>query len=708
MSKEQYHIGETGQRALWRKRRSIRITILMCFVGLLLLTAVPIVGFMHYRNTDALLELADELMVQLSAIIIEKTGNYLSPAAVMAEMSARLEASEAPSLAVDADLETYAITVLKAYPQLAMFNMADERGNFLMPKKMPDGSIATKTIDRDAVPPTVTWKYRDIQGVVVRRETSTEMDYDPRIRPWYQGAVAAGGRYWTDMYILFTDQVPGITTSYPLLDTQGRVLGVFGLDIELGALSAFLEALKVGSSGVAFIFNEKGEVVAYPDVTRIVKEEGGTLHPVLVGELGDDRIVRCMEEYRKSNRSLLRFTADDQAYMGSVTSFPDSFGRNWKIGMVVPQDDFIGALRDTARLTLLIALAILLTSILLARVLARSIARPIATLANEARRIQYFQFDQHLDLNSSIMEIQNLGDALASMKVGLSDFSKYVPSALVQQLMRTGEAARLGGRKEQLTIFFSDIAGFTSISEGLAPEALMVHLSAYLDEMTHLILAQKGTVDKYIGDAVMAFWGAPIPQADHAAAACRAALDCQHRLSELNAGWVSEGKVPLPTRIGIHTGDAVVGNIGSSERMNYSAIGDAVNLASRLEGANKVYGTAIIVSQDTHDQAGGRFLFRPLDRVAVLGKKQGIVIYELMGAVDGELPRGAEELRNGFAKALECYFSRQWEAALHEFNRLSIVFPHDRATALLLERCRALMAQPPPGDWQGIARLESK
>lgn len=705
--KQQAAEGEYGA-VFGFKSRSIRITIMTVFIGLLLLTAVPIVVYMHYRNTEALLKLADELMLRLSESVIEKTVNYLAPASVMAEMSAQLAEFDSVPLPENRDLEEYAIAVLRAYPQLAMFNMGDEHGNFLMPKKMADGSIATKIIARNADPPTVTWKYRDPRGTVIRTETTTEIDYDPRQRPWYTGASEANGHYWTDMYILFTDQVPGITTSYPIMDKHDRTVAVFGLDIELGSLSSFLETLNVGSDGVAFIFDEHHEVVAYPDTVSLVRPDGDALRPAQLHELGDPRVTHCLEEYTSSGASRLSFTSNGKKYLGSVVEFPSTFGKNWKIGMVVLEEDFIGTLRHTERNTLYIALAILAASVLFARMLARSISRPITALASEARQIQEFRLDNPIDLDSTIKEIQELKEALESMKLGLSAFGKYVPAQLVQQLIHRGEAARLGGHAEELTIFFSDIADFTSLSESLSPEVLMVHLSAYLDEMTEVIREHEGTVDKYIGDSVMAFWGAPTPQANHAHRACHAALDCQQRIHELNKAWASEGKLPLPTRIGMHTGSVVVGNIGSSERMNYSVLGDAVNVASRLEGANKVYGTRIIVSEATYGQVATRFAFRPLDRVGVLGRKQGIMIYELVGDPEKGLAPGVKELCEGFSKGLDAYFRRDWEAALRTFTELAKTFPDDAPAALFIERCRRLIAEPPLANWDGVTRLESK
>lgn len=677
-------------------------------VGLLLLTVVPIVAYTHHRNEKALLNLSEQLMRRLSEVVIQETERYLMPAAVMAELSTRV-AAQPLKLIDNPAIEKHAIAVLEAYPQLTMFNMADDRGNFLMPKKMPDGTIAVKVIDRDAIPPTVTWKYRDAEGRVSRAETSHDVAYDPRVRPWYQGAEKAGGSYWTDLYILFTDQTPGITTAYPVHGADGRTQGVFGLDIELGVMSAFLRTLKVGKSGIVFIFNERYEAVAYHDVARIATTDAdGKLRPAHLSELGDARIARFSEHYRKSGDHRFSFREDGVDYIASVADFPASFREGWRIGMVVPEDDFIGGLRQTARYTALISLAFLLLAVLLARILARSISNPIAALADEAGRIRDFQLEDSPRLDSSIKEIQHLDNALASMKVGLSAFRKYVPAALVQQLISAGEAARLGGHEAELTIFFSDIAGFTTISEGMEPQALMLHLSEYLDELTRIISAHQGTVDKYIGDSIMAFWGAPVRQDDHACRACHAALECQRRIQELNQRWEREGKVPFVTRIGVHTGKIVVGNVGSEERMNYSVVGDAANLASRLEGANKFYGTPNIVSHATYEQASDRFVFRPLDLVAVKGKTQGIMIYELMGEKGGEMPCGTEETAEAYAEGFRAYLDRDWDTAVGIFGRLGNSLPHDQPTVMLLNRCRALLDDPPDADWNGLTYLESK
>jgi len=691
------------------KTHSIQFTILTSFIVILLLTTIPMITYMHTRHAATLMQLADELMSRASEAIIEQTTDYLKPAIAMVEMSARL-ASETKtfSLRPGTDTEKRAIAILKQYPQLAMFNMGDENGNFLMPKKMPDGTIATKHIEADADNPRTTWIYRDRNGQVVRTEQLDTIDYDPRLRPWYANAKDNEGINWTDMYILFTDKSPGITVSCPLRNAQGQFIGVFGIDIVLDSMSSFLQTLKVGERGIAFIINSQDELVAYPDITRIVREHNGKPTPARVDEIGEPRVARCIEEYRANTKSRFTFTADGITYIGSVTSFPKSFDNDWKIAMVVPRNEFIGSLRDTARNTLLVAGIILVIAIIVAGILSRSISHPVTVLADEARQLQNFRFDSTISPNSHIREIRELQSALGCAKIALAAFGKYVPGELVRQLVNRGQAAHIGGQREELTVFFSDIQGFTPISELLEPEPLMNHLSEYFDHATNVISTHRGTVDKYIGDAVMAFWGAPTPESDHAYLACLAALDYQQRVQQLNAKWTAEGKVILPTRIGIHSGEVIVGNMGSAERMNYSVLGDAVNIASRLEGAGKVYGTTIIAGETVYQKTADRMIFRPLDRVAVLGRKQSIMIYELLGNKEDELTETIVQLCDSFTTALEAYFRRDWAEALNLFHAIQIKFPQDRPTQLFIERCRTMSANPPGNDWDGTTRLTTK
>jgi adenylate cyclase len=275
---------------------------------------------------------------------------------------------------------------------------------------------------------------------------------------------------------------------------------------------------------------------------------------------------------------------------------------------------------------------------------------------------------------------------------------RYVPADLVSQLVGQKHEASLGGECRQLTILFSDIANFTTISEHLAPEVLVQDLCEYFNVISRTILAEKGTLDKYIGDSVMAFWGAPLEVADHAYRACLAAVTAQDRLAHLFRQWESKGQTRFATRIGIHTDEVVVGNMGYEERLNYTVIGDGVNLSSRLEGLNKFYGTSTLVSHTTAALVRDHFEFRRVDRVAVKGKTEGADVFELL-AIKGDIPVNLRKLMDIYEQGLAVYEGRDWKFALQHFNTMLKYRPGDGPSQVLAARCRRFMAQSPPETW---------
>jgi adenylate cyclase len=293
------------------------------------------------------------------------------------------------------------------------------------------------------------------------------------------------------------------------------------------------------------------------------------------------------------------------------------------------------------------------------------------------------------------------------MKSGLKSFSKYVPIELVRNLMHKGQVAVLGGEMRELTIYFSDIADFTTISEKLGPEKLVDSLGGYLEEMSQLIMQHHGTLDKYIGDAIMAFWGAPMPVEKHAAEACHAALESQCRLDEMQRDWIERGHPVFHSRIGINSGLTLVGNIGSANRMNYTVMGDPVNVASRLEALCKLYGVRIMLGEYTAQLVNEEFVTRPLDKIAVKGKEQGIRVYELCG-LQSEV--GDEELAyiDAYRNALEIYFSRNFHAAAAQFEVVLKLRKQDLAAELLLARVHQYITSPPPKQWSGVFSIQHK
>ncbi|NQS98786.1 MAG: CHASE2 domain-containing protein [candidate division Zixibacteria bacterium] len=281
-------------------------------------------------------------------------------------------------------------------------------------------------------------------------------------------------------------------------------------------------------------------------------------------------------------------------------------------------------------------------------------------------------------------------------------FQHYLAKSLVDELIANPDKLKLGGDKKELTVFFSDIENFTSISESLIPEKLLEYLNEYLSAMTDIVLEYDGMLDKYIGDAIVAVWGAPIVRERHASLGCRASLQMQKRLAELRRSWKMEGKPEFKARIGLNTGFMTIGNVGSHQRLSYTVIGDVVNLASRLEGINKQYQTYIIISDSTYKEVRDEFQARELDLITVKGKTEPVLIYELLEEADTSIPETKQKVKEHYSEGLKWYRERRWEMAIDCFKGALSADPEDYPSKLYIERCRHFRENPPPDDWDGV------
>lgn len=292
-----------------------------------------------------------------------------------------------------------------------------------------------------------------------------------------------------------------------------------------------------------------------------------------------------------------------------------------------------------------------------------------------------------------------------------SAFGQYLSPEVIRRLLLNPRLVE--PKKTEITVMFSDIRGFTSISEKLDAQELALFLNQYLSDMTRIVFESQGTLDKYIGDAVMAFWGAPFEEPGHAVKACRSALDMMRRVREMQKKWEAEGKPHLDIGVGLNTGTASVGNMGSSLRYGYTALGDAVNLSSRLEGLNREYGTHIIVNETTYRAAkDSGFLFRELDLIRVKGKLQPVTIYELVGDQEKFVESGyAAQMKQRldlFADARSLYNSRRWEAAQKTFQSILDKWPGDGPSRMYWKRCQEYLFDEPPSGWDGIFTMTHK
>lgn len=286
-------------------------------------------------------------------------------------------------------------------------------------------------------------------------------------------------------------------------------------------------------------------------------------------------------------------------------------------------------------------------------------------------------------------------------------FSRYLAPTVVEQLIGSGQEVELGGEQREITAFFSDVQGFTSISEKLRPSELVELLNEFLTEMTDIILKYEGTVDKFEGDAIIAFFGAPNILKNHAETATLACIEMQNKMAGLRRTWREQGRPELKMRIGLYSGTAVVGNMGSRNRMDYTMMGDTVNTAARLEGVNKVYGTYTMIGESTAEVLDDRIVCREIDSIHVVGKQVPVAVYEPFGFrsdVDDRTMKTVELYHAGLA----AYRKRDWPAAGDLFRRALSLSPEDGPSKTLLARCEAYQLEPPPADWDGAFTMQTK
>ena len=594
------------------------------------------------------------------------------------------------------------LSQLQAQPSISWAAFGWPDGAFFAAHKLGDLGLEMMEIGKvDGVVKRRVDEYEVIVGDIEfqkRRFEST--DYKVTGQEWYKKGIQQDEPSWFEVTAFPVGLRPSIAYAGPV-DVYQRRQGVLAVIIENTRLAQFLSQLSVGKSGAAFILGRDGAVIAAPDPDADEVHMQRTDQPLLpVAQMAFKQAGASPgDENDKSRRMRMVSAGDGYAVTLTTLAFP-----GWTLATVIPEAEFLGPIETTIR-RLLIGLAFLViaSGILSAWLARRVIAQPLITVVDELRHVERFELDQVRRHPSRVVELANLSTAIADMAGGLAAFRKYIPADLVRTLLRQGIEPRPGGSIRMLTVMFTDIAGFTGLSERLGDQIIPL-LSRYLDTVSREVTGHSGTIDKFIGDAVMAFWGAPTANPNHAVDACRAALACQSAL--LRSGLVDDHGRPVKVRIGINSGDMLVGNIGSEFRLNYTVIGDAVNVASRLEAANKEYGTEIIIGEETRRLAGDRIHVRELDRLVVYGRAGGLAIYELLGvAADGtELPCWAVLYKS----ALTAYRAQDFARAISLFHQVLAANGSDRPSQIMLERCREFLQSPPGEDWEAANAMKRK
>ena len=681
---------------------TLRFSILFIFISLYILTSSLITVVTSIRYTKSLTYVASELMDHVSASVSRELITSIRPAAAETLFSAKL-IEQGVLKENQEQLIPYTLNLVKTLPSIVGVYWSDIYGNLVYSRKELDGTVSTEIYNRKTSPATRLIIYRDKEDNSIKKVVSTDLQYDPRLRPWYVQVEKEKKSIWTDIYIFKPVNDLGITSASPIFK-KGAFYGAFGIDINLGYLSKFVNQQKIKNNGFTFIITKKGKLIANPQ-NAIFAQQGLSKEEFRdVNKVSLPLISRSLDKYlhSKQNSRVFSYRHDGENYMVSYEPIKalESFG--WLVGVIVPEKDFTSDLQKMHQITLFFCAIILILGALLVSSLITHIMSPIKLLVQETEKIKLFELDGELTIKSRIKEIIYLRDAIHSMKIGLKLFQKYIPKILVKQLIESGEDIRIGGVRKQLAVFFSDIENFATISEKTDPNLLMNQLGEYFEELTLIIISERGTIDKYIGDSIMAFWGSPLREALPCQHAASAALRCQLKLDELNDKWEKEGKARLFTRIGIHSGEAIVGNLGSSERLNYTAVGDTINVASRLENINKNYKTKIIVSDAVYEEIKDRFTLRLVDCVVVKGRTKSSHIYELLSDKDCRVEFNVTAYRPIFAKGFKAYQQQHWDKAISYFKQCLEVYPEDNIAPIFIERCTQFKVTPPPAEWKGI------
>ncbi len=687
---------------------------LLTVVVVLILMAAGSVGFLAYRSSRNIVsQLWSGFAEQIAQNTMHRTLRYFEPAPPYVQMSERQVEDGRLSLASDGegglpvDLLDHFDAALSAHPEFSWASFGAADGTYVTARRLPSGEHRGLVRRIDTSGKTLMYEYQRVaSGKWTPLGEPTVGDYDPRKRPWYQQAVAQQEGLWIEPFLFATTQVPGFMYVKAQRDASGAVQGVWAVEQEVSHLSGFLKDLVVGKTGQVYVVTKGGLVVGHPGGQTTASDDAGKT-VVATAEGHTDRMLsKAWAGLAKQSGVGASFTSGP--YLVMASPFPAETSIDWQVLVVVPENDFFSDVRSQAMVTVAVGVIAAILAALLGAIFASRVSGNMRLIAAHLDRIGQFQLDEErLELSDSLVrEINEMRDTTERMKSSLRSFGKFVPQEVVRELLLSGAEAELGGEQANLTILFSDIAGFTTVAEALDVDDLVKLLGEYLEVMSGAIREQGGTVDKYIGDAIMAFWGAPKPQEDHAIGACRAAVVMQARLGELQARWRERGAPQFATRIGINTGDVVVGNMGAPDRLNYTVIGDPVNLAARLESLGKLYGVSILVGEDTAKLVSDSVSLRKLDWVAVRGKKQSVAIYELL--VDSEDDTKREAAHEHYAQGLLAYRKRDFTSAANAFERCRKELGEDQASVLMIERCGEYSQEPPPEDWDGATVMTRK
>jgi adenylate cyclase len=681
------------------RKIGFRTALLQLVLGALLLS-VTLIGVIGYVSSARTLDdLREKHAALVSLAMSQEADRFLGTAdTVLPELKTMavrgvIDLGDLPKLGVALG------EILRSHEDLSWLSYTESRsGRFIGARRTEEGSVVINQSDPQSDNGRAFEYLLHVDGSRTSLGSLATAGYDRRTREWYKTAVAAHGRVvWSEPYE-FQEGTPGLTASMSV--EPDSPTGVFTADFSVQDVTTFLSRLIQSHNLLVFVSTIYGKPFAIasgidvPNEVALAACEKAMSHGPSILADGQPKGYT------------IRLENEPYSLTAAPHWLPDGFG--FITGVLGSENEFIGSARRNLVLTAVIGfLAIAIAAIVAIR-LSMLLTEPLKKLSRDLESVGKFELSSAPNPASGFREIAVMVDSSERMKAALRSFGKYVPIEVVRELLAEKQDAIRGGSLRELTLFFSDIANFTKISENLSPAEVVKELGDYFELITDIIENDfRGTLDKFVGDGVVAFFGAPKHLSNHAEMACRAALKIQEKLFSLQSEKLLPGGRFFRTRIGLHTGEVLVGNIGTPKRFAYSVIGDAANLTSRIEGLNKIYGTRILASAETKNSQRADFEWRCVDRVAVVGRTQSTEIYELLGtkgAVDGIVL----EARDQYENALEKYFAQDFEGAIPLFEAALKLRPTDKVGQVLRVRCQNLVANPRRNDWSGVFEAVEK
>jgi class 3 adenylate cyclase/ABC-type nitrate/sulfonate/bicarbonate transport system substrate-binding protein len=693
-------------RFVTMRRPRLSLIMSLLFIGLSIPVLIFILIYNYNKNSAGMVSILNDAVAQTSRASVERTQDLIenteSPLRFLAEL-----ASADPEYFRTEQSNNLLYRALTSGTYIDAAYVSFEDGYHRVVTRIDED----RRLADPKIPATANWHASYIDAITyalsrVRHRKFFDIwpnqvgkydvgtDTDIRRLPGYQSAK-------TTRTLAVTEPSINPDTGFPIISLRIPIfrgvefLGCASANITVDVLSRFLDKHRASARSTTFVADRSnGKIIAFPDKQKGVRIENGTLKIATLADIDDPDVREAHRQHARTGAD--RFTFQSPTHgedlIAAFANFPGGFGQPWQVITLTPIDDFVGTLKKTNSLMMVVIIGLTMVELFFIFFASRRLSRPVENVSRQLQAIESLNFDTPARAPSNIQEIARLESAASLLRTSLKSFSSFVPLDVVRQLIKSGIPLTLGVEPRFLTVFFSDLQNFSSHSETLAPDDLLVQISTYLEEVSSAISEEGGTVDKFIGDGVMAFWNAPVERPDHVLRACAAAVRAVRRMARVNDAWEAEGRPRINVRIGLNCANVLVGNVGSSNRLSYTALGDGVNVAARLEGINKLFGTTICISDSIYDQAKADILARPIKPVQVKGRKTEFMIYELLALRTSDDPDLRVRDRDEELSAMTWQASQRFEignfpAAERAYRDILKEFPEDSLAKFMMAEC---------------------